>query len=75
MTWKEIKSWAKQQGYEVFKDKQTNEYYWSQTDNLDHNASGVEPSVSKLAKSIYNHITDNEWLDYQKEYIKEKYDL
>lgn len=68
MLWKEIKSWAKSKGYETVKDKDDNQYYWAKLDANDPNASGVAPSVSKLARAIFNHITDNKWLDYQKEY-------
>lgn len=71
MLWTEVKKWAKTHGYEVLKDKGYEEkdekvqYYWSKTD--DPQASGVSPSVSKLARDIYNHITNNKWIDYQKE--------
>ena len=71
MLWKEIKSWAKSKGYETLKDKDDNQYYWAKLDSNDPNASGVAPSVSKLARAIFNHITDNKWSDYQQEY-KEK---
>lgn len=68
MLWKETKSWAKNKGYETLKDKDDNQYYWAKLDSNDPNASGVAPSVSKLARAIFNHITDNKWVDYQKEY-------
>lgn len=71
MLWKEIKSWAKSKGYETLKDKDDNQYCWAKLDSDDPNASGVAPSVSKLARAIFNHITDNKWSDYQQEY-KEK---
>ena len=71
MLWKEIKSWAKSKGYETLKDKDDNQYYWAKLDSDDPNASGVAPSASKLARAIFNHITDNKWSDYQQEY-KEK---
>jgi hypothetical protein len=72
MLWSEIKKWAKQQGYETLKEKGDEEigepvkYYWSKIDDASH--SGVAKSVSKLAKEIYNDITDNRWLDHQQEY-------
>ena len=68
MLWKETKSWAKNKGYETIKDKDDNQYYWAKLDSNDPNASGVAPSVSKLARAIFNHITDNKWVEYQKEY-------
>lgn len=78
MLWTEVKRWAKSQGYDTIKDKGDEEkdepvqYYWSKIDTPD--ASGVSPSVSKLARDIYNHITNNRWVDYQKEYIEKQQD-
>jgi hypothetical protein len=68
MLWKEIKSWAKSKGYETIKDKEDNQYYWAKLDSDDPSASGVAKSVSKLATAIYNHMTDNKWVEYQKNY-------
>ena len=68
MLWKEIKSWAKSKGYETIKDKDDGQYYWAKLDSDDPSASGVAKSVSKLATAIYNHMTDNVWLDHQKKY-------
>jgi hypothetical protein len=71
MLWTGVRSWAKSHGYEVLKDKgEPVTYYWSKID--DPSASGVSPSVSKLARDIYNNITNNAWVDHQKEY-KEKH--
>lgn len=69
MLWSEIKKWAKEKGYETIKDKEDGQYYWAKIDepsNLE--ASGVAPSVSKLAKAIYNHLSENKWIEYQTEY-------
>ena len=68
MLWKEIKSWAKSRGYETIKDKDDNQYYWAKLDSCDANDSGVAKSVSKLATAIYNHMTDNKWIDHQTKY-------
>jgi hypothetical protein len=68
MKYNEIRRWAKDKGYTVVKDKEDNQYYWAKLDNDDSNASGVARSVSKLATQIYNHLTDNKWAEYQKEY-------
>jgi hypothetical protein len=65
MLWKEIKTWAKSKGYETLKDKDDGQYYWVK---LDSDASGVASSVSKLATAIYNHMTDNKWIEHQKQY-------
>lgn len=68
MTWKEIKTWAKSKGYTTVKDKDDNQYYWGKLDSDDPNASGVAKSVSKLATSIFNHMTDNKWVEHQEQY-------
>lgn len=68
MLWTEIRKWAKDHGYETLKEKENEitSYYWAKLDTPD--ASGISKSVSKLAFDIYNHMTDNKWLEYQKEY-------
>lgn len=68
MLWKEIKTWAKSKGYETIKDKDDNKYYWAKLASSDTNASGVATSVSKLATAIFNHLTNNEWIDHQTKY-------
>jgi hypothetical protein len=68
MLWKEIKTWAKNKGYETIKDKEDGLYYWAKLDSNDPESSGVSKSVSKLATAIYNHLTDNKWLEHQREY-------
>lgn len=70
MLWKEVKSWAKSRGYETLKDKDDNQYYWAKLD--DPNASGVAKSVSKLALAIYNHMTDNQWIEHQTQFFEGK---
>lgn len=61
MTWKEINSWAKTWGYKT--SKVTDGYAWYKIN--DPNKCGVSKSVSKLAKAIYNDMTDNKWIDHQ----------
>ncbi len=68
MLWTEVRSWAKSKGYETIKDKEDNQYYWAKLDSNDPDASGVAKSVSKLAVAIYNHLTDNKWIEHQKQY-------
>jgi hypothetical protein len=66
MTWKEIRSWAKGRGYIC--SKKDNHYTWYKESNPDIiNASS---SVSKLAKAIYNNLTDNKWLKHQQSYVR-----
>jgi hypothetical protein len=73
MTITEIKSWAKGWGYSIIKEKDGSlngaSYYWAKND--DPNATGVSLSVSKVARDIYNHMTDNQWVDHQKQYQKD----
>jgi hypothetical protein len=74
MLWSEVKKWAKEQGYETIKDKGDEkkgdavQYYWSKIENPE--SSGVAKSVSKLAKSIFNDITSNKWVEHQENYLK-----
>lgn len=72
MLWKEIKTWCKDRGYDVVKDKDDGKYYWAKLDDSNPDASGVVSSVSKLAKAVFNHSTNNKWLDHQQEYDKNK---
>lgn len=67
MTFKEIKNWAKQNGYNVVKVNES--YNWTFEKD---NTTGSAPSVSKVAKSIYNHMTHDKFIDYQKEYLREE---
>ena len=67
MLWSEIKRWAKSHGYDTLKDKDDNKYYWAKLDSNNPTASGVATSVSKLAWSIYNHMTNYRYLDHQKQ--------
>ena len=70
MTITEIKSWAKRWGYSIIKEKDDSingaSYYWAKND--DPSATGVSLSVSKVARDIYNHMTDNKWIDHQTNY-------
>lgn len=69
----EIKKWAKDHGYTVIKDTDDDDtatYYWYKNDNED--ICGIEPSVSKVARAVYNHMTDNKWVEYQQEYDQNK---
>jgi hypothetical protein len=70
MLWSEIKKWAKTHDYECIKDKEDNKYYWSHIQDPDK--SGVSSSVSKLARDIYNSITNNAWVDHQDEFRRQK---
>jgi hypothetical protein len=74
MLWKEIKKWAKDKGYKADRKKIENEensysYVWFKIS--DENISGTTTSVSKVATAIFNDLTNNKHIEYQKEY-KEK---
>ena len=75
MTFTAIRSWAKTHGYSIKKTvidngngSTTNQYHWSKSDSNNPSDSGISSSVSKVARAIYNHMTDNKWVEYQKEY-------
>lgn len=74
MLWSEVKRWAKDRGFDTLKEKDDSinghSYYWMKSD--DHSISGVSLSVSKLARDIYNTITDNKWVEHQKKYQEKK---
>lgn len=70
MQWSLIKSWAKDNGYTTFREKTDRvdnpnqyDYYWGKID--DPCATGCAISVSKLATDIYNHITNNQYIEHQ----------
>lgn len=74
MLWTEVRKWAKSRGFDTVKEKDDSinghSYYWMKSD--DHSISGVSLSVSKLARDIYNAITENKWIDHQKEFEEKK---
>lgn len=72
MLWKEIKTWAKDRGYSTIKDKEDGQYYWAKLDSDDPKDSGVAKSVSKLARAIFNHFTNDKWVEHQNEFEKNK---
>lgn len=70
MTFKEIKSWAKKYGYDILKEKNTENYLWTKID--DPSVTGIAIGLGNTATEIYNHITDYAWVEYQNEYKKNK---
>jgi hypothetical protein len=70
----EIKKWAKEKGYEVIKDKEDGLYYWAKLD-AGPDASGVAKSVSKVAAAIFNHLTEDKWVEYQLKFKEEQPDV
>jgi len=56
----EVKKWAKAKGYEV---KNSNGgYSWRKDSEAETKWSC---DVDNLVKDIFNHATDNKWLEYQ----------
>lgn len=72
----EIKSWAKRWGYSVIKEKDDSingaSYYWSKDDDI--NTTGVALSVSKLALAIFNNMTNDKYVEHQKQYLEKQED-
>jgi hypothetical protein len=76
MKWSLVKSWAKENGYTSFREKTDRidnpnnyDYYWGRDD--DPSATGLAISVSKVATDIYNHMTNNKFIEHQQQYQKE----
>lgn len=75
MKWSIIKKWAKDQGYKITREKSGDEanpyiYTWLLID--DPEVCGVINSLSKVTIAIYNHITKDAHVEYQKRYAAEK---
>lgn len=66
-TWTEVKKWAESQGYDVTKKKDDSingsTYYWSKGSE-----DGSALSVSKFARAVFNHLTENRWVEHQEQY-------
>jgi len=80
MLWTTVKTWAKDNGYTTFREKSEKidkgnnsyDYYWAK--DSDPTVTGLSLSVSRLAKDIYNNITNNKFIDYQAAYELNKED-
>lgn len=66
MLWKEINSWAKKHGYKTTKANGAYEWYNIEKPEF----SGIAKSVSKLAIEIFNHMTNNKWVEHQQSFEK-----
>lgn len=66
MLWKEINSWAKTHGYKT--TKANGAYGWYNIENTQEH--GTSASVSKLAIAIFNHMTNNKWVEHQQSFKK-----
>ena len=65
-----LKSWAKEKGYDVLKEKGTEVCIWTVKD--DPAVTGMADTLRDTATQIYNHMTDNKWVEYQEEYKRTK---
>lgn len=65
-----LKQWAREKGYDVLKEKGTEVCIWTVKD--DPAITGMADTLRDTATQIYNHITNNKWLEYQEEYKKNK---
>ena len=72
----EIKTWAKRWGYSIIKEKDDSvngaSYYWCKND--DPNVTGVALSVSKVALAIFNNMTNDKYVEHQKQYWEIEYE-
>lgn len=57
--WTEVKSWAKENNFQISKTPKIEEYQWNEKtyDNL-----------NELVADLWNKKTNNKFLDYQKEF-------
>lgn len=65
-----LKQWARDKGYDVLKEKGTERCIW--TVKNDPSVTGMADTLRDTATQIYNHITDNKWVEYQEEYKRTK---
>lgn len=75
MLWKETKTWAKDKGYKTDRKKiegEENSYHYTWFKIEDESISGTATSVSKVATAIFNHMTNNIHVEYQKEYAEKQ---
>ena len=61
MMWNETSKWAKANGYKM--SKKDGGIFWLKLDNPE--ACGIEKDVDDVAKAIFNHMTNNKWVEYQ----------
>jgi hypothetical protein len=67
MKWTEISKWAKSLDYKVSREKiepKVYKYTWSKD-----TSGGEEDHVRDLAVTIFNHHTNNRWVDHQNNYV------
>lgn len=68
MTYDELVLWAKKWGYHV--ETKRRRIIWWKEPFCSKGSWGT--SVSSVATDIFNHITNDEWVEYQEEYAREQ---
>ena len=74
MKWTVIKSWAKDKGYILSREKTgdlNNPYDYEWYLKADSSVEGASNSLSKVATDIFNHLTDNKHVEYQQKVKQE----
>lgn len=64
----EISKWAKSRGFKV--SKKDGVFLWSSLENV--NIKGQENNIEDVAKAIFNQISNNKWIEHQKQYERNK---
>lgn len=64
--WNEIKAWANANGYAISKTAGKEEYFFD---------GERYTTLRPLVKDVWNRMTDNKWVEYQKTYVppRERY--
>ena len=74
MKWTVIRSWAKDKGYVLSREKSgdaKNPYYYEWYLKSDSSIEGATNSLTKVATAIYNNITKDKHLAYQQKIKQE----
>jgi hypothetical protein len=64
LNWNEISKWAKSNDFKM--SKKDGKIVWAKVDEPE--ISGSSESVEDAAKSIFNSLTGNRWVEYQEKY-------
>jgi hypothetical protein len=64
MIWGEISKWANSKGYKI--TRKDGCFHWCKLN--DSNSSGIEKTLDEVATAIFNSLSDNKWIEYQKNY-------
>lgn len=64
ITYKELELWANKWGYRI--EKRRGRIRWWKEPFCSSGGSGV--NIDDIATDIFNHITNDAWVEYQEEY-------